>query len=1056
MLLLIKQLLLKFSGSLGWRLFFVGLALNTAVVLWTVYSLQDSRSHYDVVARTMTQNMAQMMDQNVTASVEKIDLALFSVVDELEEHYRERGQLNTSEIEATIDANLQRLPELSSIRIANAEGMVFLGNGVSIKDKASWADRDFFPILRDQSDRGLFVTKPIMGRVNKIWIISFVRRFDHADGRFAGVISASVPIEYFGKLLSNLDVGPNGVALLRDADFGLIARHPALDAAAGRVGAKGFSKELQEAIASKQNSVTFHSKTTADGIERINSYRRLSKAPFHLVTGLGSADYLVPWKTEVRRTLAAILFFILITSGGGWMLWQSMLKLRRATEHSQLLLRSASDGIHILDPQGTLIEASDSFCNMLGYTRAELTGMNISQWDDQLSDTERKAALARASALTDLELFETRHRRKDGSLLDVEVNVLGLVFDGKPILFASSRDITGRKQAQIEAQRSMQLLRAAIDSIDEAFVLYDPHDKLVFCNDKYRSLYATSSDLIVPGAAFEDIVRIGAQRNQYAAAIGRVDEWVAERMLAHHSGNMTLVQKLDDGRVLRILERKLPDGHTVGFRMDITELVKATEEAQAANLAKSRFLATMSHEIRTPMNGVLGMAQLLLQEGLPEDKRLHYARTILSSGKTLLALLNDILDLSKIEAGKFKLESTVFEPAALLSDIHALFLGATRAKQLQLDHHWQANVQQSYQGDAYRLRQMLSNLVGNAVKFTARGRVSIQGHEIERQGDMAVLEFSVTDTGLGIPSDRLDLLFKPFSQADNSITREFGGSGLGLSIVRNLARAMGGDVVVESEPGKGSRFWFRVQVRIVNTLPEAAANMPKHGTQAKPAQDTSTVLQGHVLVAEDNAVNAVVIKSLLDGLGLSVTLVNDGQEAVQALLHTQLKPPVDLVLMDLQMPVMDGYAATQKIRHWEADKQQARLPIIALTADAFEEDRQHCMAVGMDDFLTKPIAIDALTMALDRWLPKVTAPMPATPPAELKPPDMTAFNALILELTPLLEQNKFDAINSFNKLRALTLETSFASEVNALELLLQNMRFDLVLERLRQITANVA
>jgi CheY-like chemotaxis protein len=351
---------------------------------------------------------------------------------------------------------------------------------------------------------------------------------------------------------------------------------------------------------------------------------------------------------------------------------------------------------------------------------------------------------------------------------------------------------------------------------------------------------------------------------------------------------------------------------------------------------------------------------------------------------------------------------------------------------------------------------MLSNLVGNAVKFTGQGRVSIQGREVERQDDMAVLEFSVTDTGLGIPTDRLDLLFKPFSQADNSITREFGGSGLGLSIVRNLARAMGGDVVVESEPGKGSRFWFRVQARLIAVAPESASKVPALGTDAKPVAVGAATLQGHVLVAEDNAVNAVVIKSLLDELDLSVTLFTDGQQAVNALMHGQLTPSIDLVLMDLQMPVMDGYAATQKIRQWEADQQRARLPIIALTADAFEEDRQHCMAVGMDAFLTKPIAMEALTEALARWLPKAAAPMPEPPPAALKMPDAATFNALVRELTPLLEQNKFDAINHFTQLRALTLGTSLDIEVNALEPLLQNMRFDLVLDRLRQITANVA
>jgi signal transduction histidine kinase/ActR/RegA family two-component response regulator len=395
------------------------------------------------------------------------------------------------------------------------------------------------------------------------------------------------------------------------------------------------------------------------------------------------------------------------------------------------------------------------------------------------------------------------------------------------------------------------------------------------------------------------------------------------------------------------------------------ENATARREAEKATLVKSQFLATMSHEIRTPMNGILGMAQLLLMPNLKEDERHDYARTIFSSGQVLLTLLNDILDLSKIEAGKIQLDAIVFEPSSLLSEIETLFLGAAQTKILRMTNQWTGSAKQRYLADAHRLRQMISNLVGNAIKFSSQGSIHLEGAEIERKAEIALLEFSVADNGIGIPKDKLDLLFKPFSQTESSITRKFGGSGLGLSIVSQLAKLMGGDVGVESVLGQGSRFWFRVWV---NCAPDVEG-----GEQVKPSTEDhinsasqTDQFSGHVLVVEDNMVNRMVIESLLESLGITVTLLNDGQQAVDAITNGDQKP--DLILMDLHMPVMDGYTAVTQIRQWEADQQSAAMPIIALTADAFEEDRQHCMAVGMNDFLTKPIELSALKSALSKWL----------------------------------------------------------------------------------------
>jgi len=647
--------------------------------------------------------------------------------------------------------------------------------------------------------------------------------------------------------------------------------------------------------------------------------------------------------------------------------------LQLANQKMHALLDSMAEGAYGIDTEGNCTFVNQALLRILHYdTAEELIGRHIHEAihhsrADGCHYPAKECDMYRAyQRLEAIHIERDTFWRKDGSPVAVESWSQPVFINGElQGAIATFVDITDRLRIEAESQRSAQLLRGAVEAVDEAFVLYDASDRLVFCNEKYRQLYGTTSNLIMPGTSFEEVIRAGAQVGLFKAAVGRIEEWVAERMAAHRAGDLNLIQRIDDGRVFRIIEHKMPGGETVGFRMDITELANATQAAEDANLAKSRFLATMSHEIRTPMNGILGMAELLLLPNQSENERSVYARTILSSGRLLLTLLNDILDLSKIEAGKFQLDSTVFEPQALIHETQLLFAGTAQGKQLELTDQWLGHTGQRYQADAHRLRQMLSNLVGNAIKFTSKGGIQIEAHEMEREGDSALLEFSVRDSGIGIAPEKIDLLFKPFSQTDSSTTREYGGSGLGLSIVRNLALAMGGDVGVESVVGEGSKFWFRVRAQVVTRNAETRSTDLGTLTVAETA-NSELVLSGRVLVVEDNLVNCMVIESLLGSLGISVELLNDGQQAVDAI--TQGRQHPDLVFMDLHMPVMDGYNATKCIREWEAQSQQPRLTILALTADAFEEDRQRCMAVGMDGFLTKPVSLEALKSALGKWL----------------------------------------------------------------------------------------
>jgi len=620
--------------------------------------------------------------------------------------------------------------------------------------------------------------------------------------------------------------------------------------------------------------------------------------------------------------------------------------------------------VSITDLDGNILYANDLFCALSGYAREELLGRNHRMINSSHHPQAFFAHLWQSISAGKVWRGEIRNRHKNGELYWVSATIVPLLgADDRVAQYIAIRtDITARKAIEAQLEDQLRFVEVLLEATPTALYLKDRSDRFIRVN-----------------RAFEDL--LGVERSQWVgrswAELGGDDALMVDPERDRQLFETGVAQTFEasfihrpTGETRQGLFIKAPitnaAGEVTGLVaniVDITERTKmelalrrATRHAEAASRAKSEFLANMSHEIRTPMNGVMGMTELALDTQLDPVQR-EYLEVAMSSAQSLMVILNDILDFSKIEAGKLDIESVAFPCAEVISDTLKALRPRAAQKGLSLTLEVSEGVPLRVRSDPGRLRQILTNLCDNAIKFTQHGGVVVKVDAVPLAEGLLELRLAVQDSGIGIPADKQQRIFEAFSQADSSITRQFGGTGLGLTICSRLANLMGGRIWIESQPLHGSTFHVSLAV-----LP--VADPEPSGPADGPCQDAVPVVRPiwRVLLVEDNPVNQLVASIMLRKWGHTVVTADNGERAV-ALVAAQTW---DLVLMDVQMPVMGGMEACRLIRSREAPG--AHVPIIAMTANAMDSDRDDCLAAGMDAHLAKPFSAQTLQSLMDRFV----------------------------------------------------------------------------------------
>ncbi len=972
--------------SLKWRLATALVCLNLCVLAFVGYALDQSKLQKEAEVSETVHNLTHLLDQSISSSAQKVDLSLLGIADQLEESLRGRNQLDGVRVNRLLEQHRTWLSKVGDIRVTDASGLVRFGPGVDKDSKISYGDRAFFAQHRDTLTQQLVVSDPVLGRVSKLWVVVLSRRYNYPDGRFAGVIAAAVPLSYFSALLGELNLGPNGVALLRDGAGGLLARYPMIADPSAKIGAKIYSKELGQIMASGQTDVVYHTPKTGDGVERIVGYRRLVGVPFQLVVGMGASDYLAGWRSQSQKSVTAAVGFVLLSCIFAWGLWRSFSSSEKSRRQSEQMLGERNMALHNVEAQTQLLREvvesvpyglvvydeqravqlhNSNFVKILRlpaeffargtFSFADFVRFCFQRGDYGDLETVEQLLARYTGAMEARQDFAGERKQSDGAFIEFRAFPIS-----KGWTVITYFDNTVRQHEQSVLRDTQDRVRLATESAGLGIWELDVLSaKLTWDAQQYRLYGMTPAsgsgryDMWAQRVHPDDLL---AAQIALQTSMSNGSDYVFEFRVVWPDGSIRHLRALGrprldaQGKVIRM----------VGTNRDVTDalnsaqsLKDARDEAQEANISKSQFLANMSHEIRTPMNAILGLLQLL--GGTPlSPHQLDYVDKIDGSAKSLLGLLNDILDFSKIEAQKLDLNIEPFDTDRLLRELAVVLSAYVGTKEIEVLYDIDAALPSVLVGDALRLRQVLVNLGGNAIKFTSQGQVVVALRVIEvlaGSPNMAVVAFSVQDTGIGIAPENLPRLFNSFSQAEASTTRRFGGTGLGLAICKRLIELMGGAVELHSEVGVGSKFSFRL-------------HLPMGPADAFSARNPEPLA---VLLIDDNPVACELMARMMHGLGWRVDIVHSAAEAIERVTARVPGPAgaYALVFVDSQLPELDGWETVTRLRHLVSGGDRGQTKYIMVSANGRDslEKRTQQEQDQIHDFIIKPVTPSMLAHA---------------------------------------------------------------------------------------------
>ncbi|HZX31605.1 MAG TPA: ATP-binding protein [Rhodocyclaceae bacterium] len=852
-------------ASFGTARFFRRLAtgvalLNIAVLALVALALSQSFQNYRQQADITTQNLSRTLSQSIASTIAQVDLGLLAATDELERQLA-AGKPDANALTAFLTRQQHRLPWVVALRATDENGRIRYGTGVTPDLAIRVNDRDYFIALQNDTRLELFINRPVLSRMNKIWVLIFARRLNYPDGRFAGVVFANISLDNIDHMFAAVDIGSQGAINLRASDLSLIARHPVPPDLAGSIGNKDISQEFRDALAPERAEGTFYTPTSFDNTARVVSFHRVEGYPLLVTVGLARWDFLQEWRSEAMQMAGLTVMFMLISWGGMVLIgraWRRQLdmvdRLRREEEKFHTVADYTYDWEYWEGEDGTILYMAPACERMTGYPATAFVAspgllMNIIHPDD------RDAMANHRHDVAGKEQAELDYRivRRDGEVRWIS-HCCRAVFSqegGHLGRRVSNRDITERKRSEEELRR------------------YKDH----------------------------------------------LEETVQQRT---------------------------------------ADLVLARNAAETANKAKSVFLANMSHELRTPLNAILGFSSMMRSAPhLPEELRQHLD-IINRSGEHLLSLINDVLEMAKIEAGRVQLEHQPFDLGALVRDVTDMMEVRARAKGLRLLIDQTSDFPRYIVGDESRLRQVLINLVGNAVKFTTEGGVTVRLGT--RQNRYSHLIIEVEDTGPGIAPEDQQRIFEPFIQLGEH--RDSKGTGLGLTITRQFVELMGGKVHLHSTPGSGSL--FRVDLPLT-AFEDGELPMAKPLGQGDIVGLAPGQPEYRILIVEDQLENQLLLARLMESVGFQVRVAENGKQGIE--MFQEWHP--HFIWMDRKMPLMDGLEATRLIRALPGGKE---VKIVAVTASAFQEQREEMLEGGMDGFVRKPYRFAEIYDCLEQLL----------------------------------------------------------------------------------------